>query len=61
MGEDDGYFAVNTNDQPNAWQNCSEGVPRLMCTGFVDGHYAEKWKWLGLTIDMTPMPPHHPP
>ena len=49
---DDGYFAVNANDQPNVWQNSPTVRHGRSCVlAFADGH-AEKWKWLGLSTDM---------
>ena len=48
---DDGYFAVNWENEPNAWQNSPtvrHGQSGVM--GFADGH-AERWRWRMLNKD----------
>jgi len=48
---DDGYFAVNMNDQKNTWQNSPtvrHGQSGVFA--FADGH-AERWRWRALRIE----------
>jgi prepilin-type N-terminal cleavage/methylation domain-containing protein/prepilin-type processing-associated H-X9-DG protein len=48
---DDGYFAVNYANEPNAWQNSPtvrHGQSGVL--GFADGH-AERWRWRTLNRD----------
>ncbi len=48
---DDGYFAVNANDQPNQYQNSPTARHGQSCVlAFADGH-AERWKWSALNVD----------
>jgi len=48
---DDGYFAVNYANEPNAWQNSPTVRHGQSCVlGFADGH-AERWRWRTLNRD----------
>jgi prepilin-type N-terminal cleavage/methylation domain-containing protein/prepilin-type processing-associated H-X9-DG protein len=48
---DDGYFAVNANENPNEYQNSPTARHGKSCVvAFADGH-AERWSWRALHVD----------